>query len=252
MRPFEIVHGSRNIVVSNSIFEGDLASGRGTAIDGRGTGYGLCASEAANITVTNNRFFNWARAGVFGSVNGLTVSGNEIFGVRSDGFDFAHVNNVLIENNHFHDFTTAPDSDDHGDMIQFWTNGTQSPSTSIIIRGNILNSARGGWTQSIFMRNEMVDTYGAGDEMFYRNITIEDNVIYNAHAAWHHGRRNPWLDHQKQYDPAQPSCWRRKISPCPKDYRQRKIDRCRWCQIMSSQWFATQSLQCRLTQAQLG
>ena len=59
--------------------------------------YGLCASEAANITVTNNQFFNWARAGVFGSVNGLTVSGNEIFGVRSDGFDFAHVNNVLIE-----------------------------------------------------------------------------------------------------------------------------------------------------------
>ena len=28
----------------------------------------------------------------------------------------------------------------------------------------------------------MVDTGRAGDEMFYRDITIEDNVIYNAHA----------------------------------------------------------------------
>ena len=84
--------------------------------------------------------------------------------------------------NHFFDFDTAADSDDHGDMIQFWTAGTSRPSTNITIRGNVLNSGRGGWTQSIFIRNEMVDTGRAGDDMFYRNITIEDNVIYNAHA----------------------------------------------------------------------
>ena len=65
-------------------------------------------------------------------------------------------------------------------MIQFWTSGTTSPSTNIVIRGNILDSGDGGWTQSIFMRNEMVDTGGAGDAMFYQNILIEDNVIYNA------------------------------------------------------------------------
>jgi parallel beta-helix repeat protein len=31
------------------------------------------------------------------------------------------------------------------------------------------------------MRNEMVDSRGAGKEMFYRNILIEENVILNAH-----------------------------------------------------------------------
>ena len=66
-------------------------------------------------------------------------------------------------------------------MIQFWTNGTDAPSTDIMIRGNLLASGRGTWTQSIFMRNEEVDTGRAGMEMFYRNILIEENVIANAH-----------------------------------------------------------------------
>ena len=46
----------------------------------------------------------------------------------------------------------------------------------------MLDSGAGDWTQSIFMRNEVVDLGQAGKEMFYRNILIEDNVIYNAHA----------------------------------------------------------------------
>ena len=67
-------------------------------------------------------------------------------------------------------------------MIQFWTSGTTSPSTNIVIRGNFLDSGTGLPSQSIFMRNEMVDTGAAGDAMFYRNILIEDNVIHNAHV----------------------------------------------------------------------
>ena len=180
-RPFN-VESCAGISIANSVFDGDLASGRGENFDGYGTGYGLSFRDAANISITDNVFFNWARAGLFGSVNNLNVVGNEIFGVRSDGLDFANVDNVLIENNHIHDFTTAPNSGDHPDMIQFWTRGTTSPSTNIVIRGNLLNSGQGGGTQSIFMRNELVDTGAAGNAMFYRNVTIEDNVIHNAHT----------------------------------------------------------------------
>ena len=67
-------------------------------------------------------------------------------------------------------------------MIQFWTNGTTSPSTNITISENFLDSGNGEWTQSIFMRNEAVDSQGAGTEMFYQNVLIENNVIYNAHT----------------------------------------------------------------------
>jgi hypothetical protein len=87
---------------------------------------------------------------------------------------------VLIEGNYFHDFAGAPGSGDHADMIQFWTTGTTSPSTNIIIRSNILDSSSGSVAQSIFMRNDVVDLGKAGLEMFYQNITIENNVIHNA------------------------------------------------------------------------
>ncbi|MHC0055791.1 right-handed parallel beta-helix repeat-containing protein, partial [Actibacterium sp. D379-3] len=43
------------------------------------------------------------------------------------------------------------------------------------------NSGAGNLTQSIFMRNELVDTGQAGEEMYYRNVVIEDNVIVNGH-----------------------------------------------------------------------
>jgi len=65
-------------------------------------------------------------------------------------------------------------------MIQFWTTGADAPSEDIVIRRNQLVAGR-DLTQSIFMRNEMVDTGKAGPEMFYRNVAIEDNVIVNAH-----------------------------------------------------------------------
>ena len=38
------------------------------------------------------------------------------------------------------------------------------------------------WTQSIFMRNEVVDQGLAGANMYYQNVLIENNIIYNAHT----------------------------------------------------------------------
>lgn len=58
---------------------------------------------------------------------------------------------------------------------------SERPSVNIVIPGNILNSGAGVWNQSIFMRNEKVDTQDPGPEMFYRDIVIEENVILNAH-----------------------------------------------------------------------
>ena len=181
-RPNEIIGGSKDITIEDSVFDGDVARGVSGVADGYGAGFGLFVAESTNITIQNNKFFNWNRAAVFTGVTGLKVLKNDVFNNRSDGLNFANVNDVLIEGNHIHDFITAPGSDDHPDMIQFWTSGTTRPSTNIVIRGNVLNSGRGTWTQSIFIRNEMVDTGRAGDEMFYRDVTIEDNVIYNAHA----------------------------------------------------------------------
>jgi len=96
--------------------------------------------------------------------------------------DFAQVSRVLIEGNHVHDFDRSLTSGDHADMIQFWTNGTEAPSIDVTIRGNLLASGAGAFTQSIFMRNDQVDRGLASFEaMAYRNLRIESNVIINAH-----------------------------------------------------------------------
>lgn len=179
-RPFQ-VNGSSNIVIRNSVFDGDLLNGVTPASSGYGFAQGLSVRNSSNVTIQDNEFFNWHRGAVFDSSKSLVITGNDVHSIRSDGMDFVAVNNVLIEDNYLHDFKAAPLSGDHRDMIQFWTTGTTKPSTDIIIRGNTLDIGDGSYTQSIFMRNEMVDSGGKGAAMFYQNVVIEDNAIYNAH-----------------------------------------------------------------------
>lgn len=182
IRPFQVGHGSSDITIRNSVFNGDLASGISEIDDGYGYGIGLSVRSASNISIENNEFFNWLRGAVYSQTENLSVVGNEVYAIRMDGFNFAEVQSVLIEGNYIHDFRGSPDSSDHRDMIQFWTNGTTSPSSDVIIRDNILDIGDGTFTQSIFMRNEEVDHGRAGVEMFYQNMLIENNTIYNGHG----------------------------------------------------------------------
>ena len=148
---------------------------------GFGTGVGLRVLDSSGIEVTNNEFFHFMRAALFSNINELDVSSNDIHDIRSDGLNFANVDNVTIQSNHIHDFKAAASSSDHMDMIQFWTAGTTSPSSNIVISNNFLNSGAGSATQSIFMGNEVVGRGEADAEMYYQNVIIENNVIYNGH-----------------------------------------------------------------------
>lgn len=173
-KPFEVTHGSHHVTIRNSVFDGDL-------VDGYGDGHGIWVRESSGITIENNDFFNWGHAGAFHTVSDLQIVNNDIRQLSADGLNFSQIQGALIEGNYIGDFHRSPDSTHHPDMIQFWTANTTEPSTDVVIRGNQLMSGEGYWTQSIFMRNEMVDTGAAGEEMFYRNILIEDNVIWNSH-----------------------------------------------------------------------
>lgn len=179
--PFNISGGSSNITITNSVFDGDKASGMGDAWDGFGIAHGLNVRDASDITVENSEFFDFHRAVVFHETDGIVMANNEVHTMSSDGFNFAEVTDVLIEGNYFHDFEKPDSSVAHMDMVQFWTTSTDEPITDVIIRGNLFDSGDGDPTQSIFMRNEAVDTGVAGKEMYYQNILIEDNVIYNGH-----------------------------------------------------------------------
>ncbi len=178
--PFTITGGDR-VTVTNSTFDGDVASGISVAANGYGSGYALFVRGTTNVTVSNNEMHNFMRGLVVDDSTGVKITGNDISGIRSDGMDFSRVKGVLIEGNTLHDFRASPTSGDHCDMIQFFTGTTTTPSTDIVIRGNILDIGNGTPTHSIFMGNEVVASGLAGSEMNYRNVTIEQNVITNAH-----------------------------------------------------------------------
>lgn len=179
-RPFS-VSGSSDISIINSTFDGDKADRVSSADDGYGYAIGLSIRSSQNITIEGNEFFDFHRAVTVSESSDVRILENDIHSIRMDGLNFAQVTDVQIVGNYIHDFNGSPNSGDHSDMIQFWTNGTTAPSSGIVIRDNHLDIGNGTATQSIFMRNDQVDLGLAGEEMYYRDILIENNTIVNGH-----------------------------------------------------------------------
>ena len=170
--PFKI-YGGAHVTIRHSTFDGDSSA------DGYGYGTGLAVTNAQDVHVTGNKMFNFYTGLSVSDSSGTVISGNNVHDIRSDGMDFVHVTGVTIAHNHIHDFRTDPGSLDHPDMIQFWTAGTTAPSTGIVIKGNLLDSGSGPWTQSIFLGNEAAASLGTS--MYYRDVTIANNVVVNGH-----------------------------------------------------------------------
>jgi hypothetical protein len=178
--PFRI-SGGENITIRNATFDGDLAEGISTVSDGYAAGNGLLVRGVQGLTIVDSEFDGFFRGLAVHDSADVLIRGNDLHSMRKDGMNFSQVERIVIENNRLHDFAKAPDSSDHRDMIQFWTTATTKPSSNIVIRNNTLDIGEGNATQSIFMRNDMVDQGLAGKDMFYRNVLIEGNVIVNGH-----------------------------------------------------------------------
>lgn len=176
-RPFRI-WDSEDITISHSLFTGDTAFGTDGPADGFPTGRGLNIRNSTSVEILESEFDGFHRGLVVQRSEDVLLWGNSIHGIRSDGINVTSTRGITIENNHLHNFARAPDSDDHSDMIQIHTRKTPYPSSDIVIRGNYLDSGAGHYTQSIFMGNEEA-RLGGGEEWFYRNVLIEDNVIIN-------------------------------------------------------------------------
>lgn len=180
LRPFGI-ENSRDVTLSRLRVVGDTAKSGPDSDRGFPSGIGLSVRYSQDITLSDSEITAFHRGFAIRGSDRVSILGNDLHGIRMDGMNFAAVQDVRIVGNHVHDFARSLNSKDHADMIQFWTNKTDRPNTGIVIRDNLLNSGRGAFTQSIFMRNEEVDRGRAGPEMFYRDVLIEGNVILNAH-----------------------------------------------------------------------
>jgi hypothetical protein len=220
------VQDSQQITFRNCTFTGDLASGETSVDNGFATGIGLSIRASADVTVEQNDINRFYRGLIVRDSDRVRVLGNNVHDMRSDGMDFAGDQSLRIVGNRIHAFRKSVLSKDHADLIQFWTRGTTRPGTDVEIRANILNAEGRGFTQTIFIRNEEVDEGRAGRAMYYRNLTIADNVIINAHIhGIHVGEadgvtiRNNTLIHDAASDgPMQnPPLWRPRIEVSEKD-----------------------------------
>lgn len=176
------VGDSSNIAIRNSLITGDLIEDPSSPLDGLPSSSGMSIRNTDGVILEGNELTNLIYGATIRFSSDITVQDNEFHNLRIDGLRFGAVEDVLIEDNHFHDFVTREGLSDHRDMIQFWTTDTVTPTRNVVIRDNILDSGTGTHTQSIFMRNELVDSGRAGHELFYRDILIENNLIYNAHT----------------------------------------------------------------------
>ncbi len=175
------INNSKNVVIKNNSFIGVNDA----------TGYGAYQAIAIRwsdgVIIDNNVITNWDIGIVSSESVNLTLSKNDISAMAGDGIESAGNQHISVIGNYIHGFRRSPTSDMHPDSIQFWTNGTKVPSKNIIIKDNIIDQTGASWTQSIFMRNEAVDSKQivdgkvAGYEMYYDNVLIENNKITNYH-----------------------------------------------------------------------
>jgi len=181
-QPFS-VRNSDNITFSNSSFIGDVARNVSEIYDGYGTGRSLQVLNSKDIIIENNYFETAGKGLVLDRIIGLKVFGNEITDIREDGMNLIQVENALVENNYLHNFRTHPEDPGHRDLIQLWVLPThEAPSKNVTISGNILDIGDGVYAQGIFMRNGAAEANPDDTSMYWQNITIENNVIYNNHT----------------------------------------------------------------------
>lgn len=157
------INGSSNIEIINSDLHG--------SIDGNynNDGFILNVKDSSNLLLSNNSFHDANKAALIYTSDGVQILNNDIYDIRSDGFDFIGVVNLNIIGNDFINF--HPASGDHADAIQFWNNGSPVSSGNVTITNNTFLQGSGDEFQSIFISDH------AG--LPYYNFTISENVIYN-------------------------------------------------------------------------
>jgi parallel beta-helix repeat protein len=177
--PFR-VDSSSGIAIRDSVFDGDNFKGSDAAHKGFGTGFGLRIIGSQDVTLEGLEFSTFETAVSVTGARNVILRGSEFRDMSGDATKFSNVQGMLIEDNLITQFRANPDNTMHRDMIQFLNPGPETRSTDVTVRGNVLDSGTGAWTQSVFINNEAVVKRGAGKSDQHQNVLVEDNLIYNS------------------------------------------------------------------------
>lgn len=129
-----------------------------------------------DILFSGNTVENYFHGVGFLDGTNIEVADNSFTHMQGDGIRFGGVQDVLISDNYFGDFYSSLNSVNHPDMIQFWGKNASQLTQDVTIANNVFDNGDGNATQTIFIRNDKVDTDFVDN---YKNITITNNLIYN-------------------------------------------------------------------------
>jgi parallel beta-helix repeat protein len=163
------VLSDQNIVLSDLNVFGDP---NGTFATSRS---GIYIKQSTNVSLTNSTF-TFLNNGISHLLdNGLTISGNQISEIYTDGVSGSGTSNITISNNDFSDIGIEVSNTLHPDMIQFFTTNTTVSASNITITGNTFvrgqNGKEADHQKGIYLNDE------SGNKLPFKNVLIENNTI---------------------------------------------------------------------------
>ncbi len=175
---FEI-ESSTGITIRDSLFDGDDRVQPGSSADGYGTGRGLAIRDSQHVTVEGSEIRGFWKGVGIGNSEHVTLRGNELHDMRTDGLNSTRSAHVTIEDNHFHSMRVSEASGDHPDFIQIYSTDEGRIPHDFIIRGNRIEIGTGDTAHAIFFHHGPSAIEAFGEDVWFRDIEISDNVIVN-------------------------------------------------------------------------
>ena len=136
--------------------------------------------KTEDVLLENNYIDGYFHALKANHSTGLEIVGNELTNMQGDGFRGGAFEDLVISNNHMHNFYGTDQTLNHSDLIQIWGSDSDILTKNVTISGNILITNQAA-SQSIFIRNEEFGKAGDPTAGYFENIVVTDNIIYNAH-----------------------------------------------------------------------
>lgn len=165
-----------NYTLRNSDIEGDIAGSQGAV------GVGLRTQGCTGFNIQRNKIHKFLRAIYMFYCTDTLVELNEVFAIRSDGFNPVGADRCDITRNYLHDFGGVAGNQDHRDMIQIVGAGGAA-SRDVNIDDNLFvqdadpnDNVSGSWTQTIWAGGD-----GRNGTANHRYIGIRRNIIINSH-----------------------------------------------------------------------
>lgn len=155
------VVGGSGIRLEQLRFTGDTASFRPeleTAVSVR---------NAGNVAITGSRIEGYRNGITLRDSGGISVVGNSIRRMQTDGIRASGVQGLRIARNVIASFSPAPR--DHPDGVQLWSRNPAEASSNVTVEENLILRGNGAPVQGIFLR--------ATKNAPFRNVSIRNNLI---------------------------------------------------------------------------